>query len=155
HWLKENPNGPFIDKLLEQFERLKREQPLPFARLCTRYPALAAAVRLDAATVRSALESASKDEVVELFIGLVLAADLSAVEIDALLRLAAKKAGVGLRPLTSDLKQAQAEQAKQRAKAARAKRRAEHRPQAERLLAEMNHDNCVVLDGSKVWVLRF
>ena len=125
HWLKENSNGPFSAELLEKFARLKREQPLPFARLCTRYPALVAAVKLDAATARAALEKANKEEVVELFIGLVLAADLNPVEIDTLLRLAAKKSGVGLRPLTSMLRLAQAEQAKQRAKAARAKRRAE------------------------------
>jgi hypothetical protein len=124
HWLKENPNGPFSAELLEKFARLKREQPRAFARCCRHYPALAAAVKLDVATVRSVLENASKEEVVEIFIDLVLAADLSAVEIDALRRLTAEKSGVKLRPLTSDLKQAQAEQAAQRAREARAKRRA-------------------------------
>src|SRR5262249_44610489 len=120
--LKENPNGPFSAELLETFERLKREQPRAFARCCRRYLALAAATRLDAATVRAMLENAGKEEVIEIFIDLVLAADLSAVETDALLRLAAKKAGVTLRPLTSDLKQAKAEQAAQRAREARSKR---------------------------------
>jgi hypothetical protein len=116
HWLKESPNGPFSAELLEKFEQLKREQPRVFARCCRRYPALAAVVKLDVATVRSVLENASKEEVVEIFIDLVLAADLNAVEIDALRRLVAEKSGVGLRPLTSDLKQAQAEQAAQRAR---------------------------------------
>jgi hypothetical protein len=131
-WLKENPNGPFSAGLLEKFERLKREQPRAFARCCRRYPALAAAVKLDAATVRSVLENASKEEVVEIFLDLVLAADLNPVEIDALLRLAAEKSGAKLRPLTSMLKLAQAEQAKRRAeqaarraREARAKRRLE------------------------------
>src|SRR5262249_7255158 len=109
----------------------------------------------DAATVRAALEKASKDKVVELFIKFALAGDLNAVEIDALLRLTAKKAGVGLRPLTSMLKQARDAQEAEREQAAKARRRAERRKEAGPLLAEMNRDNCVVLDGSKVWVLRF
>jgi hypothetical protein len=43
--VKKNPNGPFSEKLLRQFAELEREQPEVFARLCERYPALAAAVR--------------------------------------------------------------------------------------------------------------
>src|SRR5215831_365084 len=80
----------------------------------------------DAATVRAALEKASKDKVVELFIKFALAGDLNAVEIDALLRLTAKKAGVGLRPLTSMLKQARDDQAAKRAQEARAKWRTKY-----------------------------
>src|SRR5262249_6966122 len=49
----------------------------------------------DAATLRAALEKASKDKVVELFIKFSLAGDLKTVETDALLRLTAKKPGVG------------------------------------------------------------
>src|SRR5262249_37002253 len=56
---------------------------------------------------------------------LVLAADLNTVGIDALTRLTAKKSGVGLRPLTSLLKEARDEQAARRAEAAKAKRLAE------------------------------
>src|SRR5262249_39770641 len=82
--VKKRPNGPFTNDTIEKFERLRREQPEAFARLCERYPALAAAVRLDAAAVRAVLENASKDKVVELFIDLVLAADLNTVGIDAL-----------------------------------------------------------------------
>jgi hypothetical protein len=111
--------------------------------------------RLDAAAVRAALENASKDKVVELFVGLALSANLNPVELDTLLRLAAKKAEVGLRPLSRLLKQAQDEQAKQRDKQARARQRAERSDEAEQLLAELNRDNRLVLDGGKVWVLRF
>jgi hypothetical protein len=107
---------------LAQFARLKREQPLPFARLCVRYGALVAAVKLDAASAQAALERASKEEVVELFIELALSADLNAVEIDKLRRLVTEKFDVGLQPLKDLLKQAQAEQAKQRAKQERARR---------------------------------
>ena len=122
HWLKESPNGPFSAELLEKFEQLKREQPRVFARCCRRYPALAAVVKLDVATVRSVLENASKEEVVEIFIDLVLAANLNPVEIDAPYRFTAKKSGAGLQPLKSLLKQAKAEQAAQRAREERAKR---------------------------------
>src|SRR5215475_615200 len=87
--LKVRPDGPFNDEDLERFAHLRREQPELFARLYTRSPALAEAVPpLDAATVRRALEQASKHKVVELFIDLVLAADLNPVEIDTLRRLA-------------------------------------------------------------------
>jgi len=82
-------------------------------------------LRLDAAAVRAALENASKDKVVELFLELAFSADLNPVDIDTLRRLAAKKSGVGLRPLTSMLKEAQAKQAVQRAEAAKARRCAE------------------------------
>jgi hypothetical protein len=110
---------------------------------------------LDAATARSALEKASKDEVVELFIKFALTGDLNPVEIDALLRLTAKKAGIGLRPLTSMLKQARDAQATEREQEPKAKQGSARSNDHERLLAELNRDNCVVLDGSKVWVLRF
>jgi len=160
--LKRKPDGPFSAEELAQFERLKREQPLPFARLCTRYPALAAAIKLDAATVQAALENTGKKDVVELFIALVLAADLDPLEIDALLWLVVKKAEVGYRPLASTLKKARDEQAaqrdeqaKQHAKQAKAQQHAAQRDEAERLLAELNRDNCVVLDGGKTLVLRF
>src|SRR5262245_17792487 len=109
----------------------------------------------DADVARAALEKAGKDKVVELFIKFTLAGNLNAVEIDALLRLTAKKAGVGLRPLAAMLKQARDDQAAKRAQEARAKWRTKYSEEAKRLLAEMNRDNCVVLDGSKVWVLRF
>src|SRR5262249_35804582 len=106
--------------------------PEVFVRLCKRYDALAATVRLDEVAVRAMLERAGKDKVKELFIDLVLVADLDVVEIDMLLRLAAKKAEIGLRPLAKLLKQRQAEQAARRAAAERvkwlaerAKRRAE------------------------------
>src|SRR5262249_8981370 len=110
----------------------------------------------DAAMVRAELEKASKDEVVELFIELALVGDLNPVEIDALLRLTAKNAGIGLRPLTSMLKQGRDAQPAERAEEAKARRRTERAEEPDdRLLAELNRDNCVVLDGSKVWVLRF
>ena len=120
--LKENPDGPFSDERLEQFARLKREQVEDFARLCRRYPALAAAVPLDAAAVRTAIENAGKDEVVALFFDLVVVTDLDPIEIDALLRLVAEKSGVRLRPLQAKLKETQKQRAAMRAKAARAKR---------------------------------
>src|SRR5262249_22612285 len=120
--LKENPDGPFSDKLLEQFAKLAREQLAAFARLCRRYPALVEAVRLDATTVRPAIENARKDDVVKLFFDFVVVADLDPIEIDALLRLIAEKTGIKLRPLQAKLKEVQTERAALRAKAARAKR---------------------------------
>src|SRR5262249_819426 len=53
------------------------------------------------------------------------------------------------------LKQARDAQAAEREQEAKAKQRSARSNEAERLLAELNRDNCVVLDGSKVWVLRF
>jgi hypothetical protein len=123
--LKAKADGPFSDELLEQFARLARERPETFAHLYKRYPALAAALRLDAATVRAALESADKDDVVTLFSDLALVADLDPIETDALCRLVKQKSGVGLRPLQAKLKETQKQQAVQRARAERAKRLAE------------------------------
>src|SRR5262249_18060701 len=124
-WLKENPNGPFSDEVVEKFERLAREQPEDFARLASRYPALAAAVPLDADAVRPAIENAGKDKVVALFFDLVVVCDLDPIEIDTLLRLVAKKSGVRLRPLQAKLKETLEYRAVQRIKGARAKRLAE------------------------------
>src|SRR5262249_31995933 len=81
--------------------------------------------KLDAAAARAALEKTDKSSVVKLFIELALAADLDVVETDALRRLAAKKADVGLNPLKSLLKEAQSKQAKQRAKEKRDRELAE------------------------------
>src|SRR5262249_35284375 len=124
--LRNNPEGPFSEELLEKFERLAREQLAAFARLCRRYPALGEAARLDAATVRTAIENAGKDEVVALFIDLAMVTDLDPIETDTLARLVAEKSGVKLRPLQAKLKQvlkeAQKQRAAWRAKAARAKR---------------------------------
>src|SRR5262249_38680769 len=103
--LRNNPEGPFSEELLEKFERLAREQLAAFARLCRRYPALGEAARLDAATVRTAIENAGKDEVVALFIDLAMVTDLDPIETDTLARLVAEKSGVKLRPLQAKLKQ--------------------------------------------------
>src|SRR5262249_44765999 len=50
--LRNNPEGPFSEELLEKFERLAREQLAAFARLCRRHPALGGAARLAGWPVR-------------------------------------------------------------------------------------------------------
>jgi hypothetical protein len=82
-------------------------------------------LKLDAAAARAALEKASEERAVGLFIELALAADLNPADIDALRRLAAKKSGLGLRELSHLLKEAQAQRAAREAEEAAARKLAE------------------------------
>ena len=89
----------------------------------------------DAASVRKALEAAAKDEVVATLARLAVEADLDAVELAELRRLAKKLSGAGLRLIDAVLKAAQQKQAAQdakRAQAHRAARRRDPRPQIQR-----------------------
>jgi hypothetical protein len=81
----------------------------------------------DAAGVRKAMENAAKDDVVRTFARLVVTADLDEVELAELRHLAKKLSGVGLGVIDSVLHSARQQQAKQKAKAARA-RRQDRRP---------------------------
>jgi hypothetical protein len=85
----------------------------------------------DAASVRKAMETAAKDDVVATFARLAAGADLDPVELAGLRQLAKKLSGVGLGFIDAALKAAQQQQAAQNAEAARtrqAARRQDTRP---------------------------
>ena len=84
-------------------------------------------LKLDATTVRKAMEKAAKDEVVATFALLAAGADIDAVELAELRQLAKKLSGIGLRRIDAALKAAQQQQAAQNAKAARARQAASRR----------------------------
>jgi hypothetical protein len=89
-------------------------------------------LKLDAATVRKAMEKAAKHDVVATFARLSVAGDLDAIELADLRQLAKELSGAGLRVIDDVLKAAQQQQAAQNAKAARARqaaRRQDPRPQ--------------------------
>ena len=83
-------------------------------------------LKLDAATVRKAMEGAAKNDVVATFVQLAVDADVDAVELEELRQLAKKLSGVGLRVIDSTLKAAQQKHNAQQAKETR------HRQQAAR-----------------------
>ena len=86
----------------------------------------------DAASVRKAMEAAAKEDVVATFTRLAVGADLDAVELDGLRRLAKEISGVGLRVIDSALKAAQQQQAASNARATRSRQaalRQDPRPQ--------------------------
>jgi hypothetical protein len=85
----------------------------------------------DAASVRSAMEKAPKDDVVATFTRHAVSADLDPVEVAELRQLAKDLSNVGLRTINAALKLAQQRQAEQDAKATRARqaaRRQDPRP---------------------------
>ena len=89
-------------------------------------------LKYDATAVRKAMEKAVKEEVVATFALLAADADIDAVELAELRQLAKKLSGVGLRVIDGALKAAQQKQAAQDAMAARARRaarRQDPRPQ--------------------------
>ena len=89
-------------------------------------------LKYDATSVRKAMEKAAKEEVVATFALLAADADLDAIELADLRQLAKKLSGVGLRVIDGALKAAQQKQAAQDAMAARARRaarRQDPRPQ--------------------------
>jgi hypothetical protein len=81
-------------------------------------------LKLDARTVRAALESASSNEVVSRFIELALLADLDAVDLEQLLGLASERSGVGSRVIARTLKAARAKAAASNADQERKRRQA-------------------------------
>jgi hypothetical protein len=89
-------------------------------------------LKLDAETIGKILSETAASNVIETMINHVLTGSLDAVEIDALVRQAAKLAKVGLRPIQQKLKVAQAQHDKQRKAQARAMmlaKRTDPRPQ--------------------------
>src|SRR5262249_35033691 len=66
--------------------------------------------RQDYTAVKGALEKMAKEEVVDAFIRLVLAADLSAAELEQLKQIAAARSAVGVRALAATLKSARQQQ---------------------------------------------
>jgi hypothetical protein len=86
----------------------------------------------DAASVRTAMEKAAKEDVVTTFVRLAVIADLDPVELAGLRQLAKDLSGIGPRAIAAALKLAQQRQAEQDAKATRARqaaRRQDPRPQ--------------------------
>jgi hypothetical protein len=84
-------------------------------------------LRQDYAAVKAALEKTVKDDIVDAFIGLVLAADLTAAEIDQLKQIAAARCDVGVRVLAATLKAAHQQQAAARRRQEHDRRIAERR----------------------------
>jgi hypothetical protein len=88
-------------------------------------------LKYDAAAVRKAIEQADEKEVVEMFVTLVVAADLNDVEETELRDLAVKRSGAGARSVARMLKTAQRKHASEHARQERKRRTAErtdHRP---------------------------
>jgi hypothetical protein len=91
-------------------------------------------LKLDAAAVRKAIEQAGKGEVIETFVALVVAADLTDVEEAELRDLAMQRSGAGAGSVRSTLRAAQKKHAKEHAKQEhkrRAAERADPRPAIE------------------------
>ena len=84
-------------------------------------------LKFDATAVRKAMENSVKDEVVATFALLAASADIDAVELAELRQLAKKLSSAGLRVIDDALRSAQQQQAAQNAKAARAHRAARRR----------------------------
>ena len=82
-------------------------------------------LKLDARTVRAALENAPSNEVVSNFIDLTLLADLDAVDQEQLLGLASVRSGLGTRVIARSLKAARAKAAASNAEQERKRRQAE------------------------------
>ena len=82
-------------------------------------------IKLDARSIRAALDNASKDEVVGKFIDLALQADLDAVELEQLLGLTAERSGLGPRVIARTLKRARAKAAEKNGEQERKRRQAE------------------------------
>jgi hypothetical protein len=76
----------------------------------------------DAASVRKAMETAAKEDVVATFARLGAVADLGPVELLELRQLAKKLSGVGFKAIDAAFESAKQQQAKQNARAARARR---------------------------------
>ena len=92
-------------------------------------------LRLDYPAVRAALARASKDDIVDTFIRLVLAADLRQDEIERLKHLVASRSDVGPRALAATLKSALEQQAAREAQQERDRRAAERRDRRPQILA--------------------
>jgi hypothetical protein len=89
-------------------------------------------LKLDAAAVRAAMDTAAKEEVLPTLVRLVLQASLDAAEREDLIAHAKERTGRGIRAITRTLKRAQAEQAEEQAQTERNRRAAERndpRPQ--------------------------
>jgi hypothetical protein len=84
-------------------------------------------LRQDYTAVKGALEKMAKEEVVDAFIRLVLAADLSAAELEQLKQIAAARSAVGVRALAATLKSARQQQTASRTQQERDRRVAERR----------------------------
>jgi hypothetical protein len=84
-------------------------------------------LKSDYRTAKAELENASKDEVAETFIRLVLPADLHTDEIERLRDIASNRSGIGKRALDAKLKRARQEQAQRQAQESRERRIAERR----------------------------
>jgi hypothetical protein len=89
-------------------------------------------LKLDAAAVRAAMDAVAKEEVLSTFVRLVLQAGLDPAELENLIAHVKERTGRGIRAIAKTLKQAQEEQAEERAQAERNRRAAERndpRPQ--------------------------
>jgi hypothetical protein len=106
-----------------------------FAHGCTVYE-----LRHDARSVEAAIQAASEDEVADIFVEHVMAADLAADEEQKLRDLACERSGIGKRPMTSKLKEARTDQAKQRAKAERERQAAQRTDPRVRLTSPLPDD---------------
>jgi len=84
-------------------------------------------LKLDAAAVRTAIERASKEAVVKLFVELVMTADLNAAETEELRNVVVEKSGLNRRTITDTLKAARRQRAAQQAQQERERRLAERR----------------------------
>jgi hypothetical protein len=91
----------------------------------------------DVASVRKAMEAAAKDEVVPTLARLAVVADLSAVELDNLRRLAKTLSGVGLNPIKATIRAAQQNQDAQEAQWVRARRAAQRQDPRPQILAPL------------------
>jgi hypothetical protein len=91
------------------------------------------ALKYDAAAVHKAMKAAAKETVVEVFLALALDADIDAVELDQLRRLAVELSGEGARTIAVALKAAQQKRAAQLAEERRQRKLAQRRDKRPRL----------------------
>jgi hypothetical protein len=84
-------------------------------------------LKLDFSTVKAALEKTAKDNVVDVFVRLVLAGDLTVAEVEQLKHIAANRSDVGVRALAATLKSASIKRADIKARQERERHMAERR----------------------------
>ena len=98
------------------------------------------ALKHDATSVRKAMETTMKDEVVVTFALLAAGADIDAVDLAELRQLAKKLAGINLSAIDGAFKAAQQQQAAQNAKTARAHQAASRSDPRPRIRAPLNDE---------------
>jgi hypothetical protein len=79
----------------------------------------------DAAGVRAAMDRATENEVVAALVEMILRTEVSATEEESLIAAAHKRTGIGIRPITRQIKQARKEKARAESEEARSRRMAE------------------------------